>query len=416
MKLSRREFLALSAIGALGLGACARPKQHVIVVGGGFGGATAARYLSIMAPQIQVTLIEANPVYYTCPFSNAVIGGLRETDSLQCNYDKLKTDYGVKLIQARVRVIDPVARNVTLDDGVRLNYDRIIVSPGIEFQWDAIEGYDEEAAQRMPHAWRAGAQTTLLRNRLEAMHDGGTVVIAPPANPYRCPPGPYERASLIAHYLITKKPRSKILILDAKDKFSKQALFQQGWGRLYGEMIEWIPLSKGGLVVEVDSSMGQVHTNFASHKADVANIIPPQRAAQLAFDSDLVDSSGWCPVDPVSFESRRHAFVHVIGDSCLAGAMPKSGFSANSQAKVCAAAVAALLEGREPGTPSWINTCYSLVAPNYAISVAAVYRLTPEGIRSVPGAGGVSSMEGDRVREAAYARSWYANIRADSFG
>lgn len=414
--LSRRGFLALGAASALGLGACSRQRYSVVVVGGGFGGATTARYLRLMAPNISVTLIEPQTVYYTCPFSNTVLAGMRSLESLQCTYKTLVSEYGVTLVQKRVSQIDAPAKTLIFEDGGRLAYDRVVISPGIDFHWDAIEGYDAPAAQRMPHAWRGGDQIALLRNRLLAMPDGGTVVIAPPAYPYRCPTGPYERASLIAYYLKQHKPRSKVLILDAKDDFTKRDLFIEGWRSLYPNMIEWVPLSQGGLVVRVEPSLGRVHTNFSSHKADVANIIPPQKAARLAFDSDLVDSTGWCPVDALSFESTRHAGVHVIGDSCQGGDMPKSAFSANAQAKVCAAAMVDLLDGREAGEPSWLNICYSLLAPDYGISVAAAYHRQGGEIRAIADAGGASPTPGDRAAQARYARGWYANIRADSWG
>ncbi len=418
MTLSRRDFLRLGGFAAaVGLVGCAEASAaKVVVVGGGFAGATAAKYIRMLDPNIEVTLIEPSKVYHTCPFSNTVLGGLHDVRFIQHDYTALSAKHGVEVIHDTAVAIDPIAKTVTLKSGETRPYDRAIVSPGIDFQWDAIQGYDEAAIERVPHAWKAGTQTTLLRSQLEAMPDGGLVVIAPPANPFRCPPGPYERASLIAHYLKTHKPKSKIIIADAKDKFSKQALFMEAWETLYPGMIEWVSLSDGGQVVEVDPHKRLLRTNFASFEADVANVIPPQRAGGIAHEADLVDSTGWCPVNQTTFESSRHSAIHVIGDSCLAGAMPKSGYSANSQAKVCAAAVVDLLNERTPGTPSWINTCYSLVAPDYGISVAAVYRITPEGIRKVEGSGGVSPADGDVAFEARYAESWYLNITADTFG
>lgn len=419
--LTRREFLTVGA-GALALpwaggwSAPARAKGRVVVIGGGFGGATAARYLRQFDPGIEVTLVEKNRSYYTCPFSNTVLGGINDIAFIRHDYRQLRTVHGVQVVHDTVESLDPEARTVRLRSGKRLPFDRAIVSPGISLQWNAIEGYDEAAAERMPHAWMAGDQTRLLRRQLEAMPDGGTFVMAVPANPFRCPPGPYERASLIAHYFKQTKPRSKLIILDAKDKFSKQGLFQQAWNeRLYPGIIEWVPLSEGGEVVRVDPGKGMLYTDFAEYKAAAANVIPPQRAARLAIDADLADESGWCPVDQRSFESTRHRGVHVIGDSCLAGAMPKSGYAANSQGKVCAAAVAAALNGEPTPEPSWINTCYSLLSPDLGISVAAVYRLRDGVITEVEG-GGVSPDLSRAREEAEYARGWYRNITAEMFG
>ena len=282
---------------------------------------------------------------------------------------------------------------MTLGDGATLDYDRLVLAPGIDLSFDALPGYTESAAEAMPHAWKAGAQTALLRRQLEAMPDGGTVVISAPANPFRCPPGPYERASLIAHYLKTRKPRSKLIILDAKDMFSKQRLFQAAWSELYPGLIEWVGLSSGGKVTAVDPATRTFVTEFGEHKADVANVIPPQRAGRIAAAAGVADRTGWCPVDPVTFESRLVPNIHVIGDAAIVGGMPKSAFSANAQAKVCAAAVARLLRGEAPTEPKLINTCYSLVAPDYGISVAGVYRPVGGLLTDVEGAGGISPLE-----------------------
>jgi sulfide dehydrogenase [flavocytochrome c] flavoprotein subunit len=311
------------------------------------------------------------------------------------------------VVRGRVSTVDPDAKSITLDGGDTIAYDRLIMSPGIDFKWDAIEGYDEAAAELMPHAWKAGPQTNILRRQLEAMPDGGVVAIAPPGNPFRCPPGPYERASLIAHYLKAEKPRSKVLILDAKDSFSKQGLFQAGWAELYGDLIEWVPFSEGGNVARVDPATNTIFTDFDEHKVDVANIIPPQRSNRLVDTAGLADGGDWCPINQTTFESTIHANIHVLGDASIAGRMPKSGFSANSQAK-------------DPASPSFINTCYSLVAPDYGISVAAIYRIIDDGtIAPVAGAGGVSPSDAPastRALEAEYARGWYASITSDMFG
>ena len=271
----------------------------------------------------------------------------------------------------------------------------------------------------MPHAWKAGEQTLLLRRQLEAMEDGGLVVISAPANPYRCPPGPYERASLIAYYLKTKKPRSKVLVLDAKDAFSKQRLFQDAWKELYGDRIEWVSLSNGGKVTSVEPATKTFVTDFERHTAAVGNVIPPQKAARIAEVAGVTDRAGWCPVDPVTFESKQQANIHVIGDAAIMGAMPKSAFSANSQAKVCAAALAKLLAGQKPEEPRPINTCYSLVAPDYGISVAAVYRPKDGILVEVENAGGVSPLNAPhsvREEEAKFADGWFNTITTEVFG
>ena len=392
---------------------------RVVIIGGGFGGATCARYLQRFDPELDITLVEPKQRFITCPFSNLVMGGLRDMDSISHGYQGHE-QRGVKVIHAEARDIDPVARKVKLSDGSSLEYDRLVVSPGIDFRWEDVEGMDENAAESLPHAWNGGRQTVLLRDQLRAMKDGGLVILAPPANPFRCPPGPYERASMIAHYLKQHKPKSKILILDAKTKFSKQPLFEQGWEQRYPGMIEWVSGSQGGRVIRVDADNRTLYSELDEHSADVINFIPPQKAGAIAFRAGLVDSSGWCPVDQRTFESRLHKNIHVIGDASLAGAMPKSGFAANSQGKVCAAAIVSALHNSTMPEPSYVNTCYSLVAPDYGISVAAVYGYSNEkGIYKIKGSGGVSPLEADhdfRENEARYAKGWYASITSDSFG
>jgi sulfide dehydrogenase [flavocytochrome c] flavoprotein subunit len=388
----------------------------VVVVGGGFGGATAAKYLKMMDSNLEVTLIEPNRTFYTCPFSNLVIGGVKQMGDIAHSYDKLQSMYGVKVIHARASKVE--AGVVVLEDGSRVPYDRAVVSPGIDVRYDKMPGHSQAIEENMPHAWKAGGQTVQLRNQLQAMPDGGTVIICPPDNPFRCPPGPYERASMIAHYLTQNKPKSKVLILDMKEKFSKQPLFTDGWNLHYREMIEWRQGSAGGKVLQVDAKNMQVETDFGWEQGDVINFIPAQWAGKIARDSGLTNEAGWCPVDQVTFESQKLPGVHVIGDASIAGAMPKSGFSANSQAKVCAAAIVSMMKGEQPVSPSFANTCYSLVTPNYSISVAAVYRYTEGKISGVAGAGGVSPKDADaaaRAQEAVYAQGWYDSITQDMF-
>jgi NADPH-dependent 2,4-dienoyl-CoA reductase/sulfur reductase-like enzyme len=397
--------------------ALAQGAGRVVVVGGGFAGATCARVLKKLEPRLDVSLVEPNATFTACPFSNGVVAGLRELRQQQFGYDAVKRE-GVTLAQTSATAVDAATRSVTLGDGGRLAYDRLVLAPGIDLNWTGLPGYDEAAAEKMPHAWKAGPQTQLLRRQLEAMEDGGLVVMSAPANPFRCPPGPYERASLIAHYLKTKKPKSKLLLLDAKDAFSKQRLFQNAWAQLYPGLIEWVPLSQGGKVTSVDPSSMTFVTDFARHKAAVGNVIPPQRAAAIAARAGVANQAGWCPVEPVSFESTLQPGIHVLGDAAIMGAMPKSAFAANAQAKVCAAAIVAKLAGRPPAEPRLVNTCYSLVAPDYGISIAGVYRPDKGQLADIPGAGGVSPLDADaafRTQEALYAEGWFRTITSEVF-
>jgi sulfide dehydrogenase [flavocytochrome c] flavoprotein subunit len=395
----------------------AQGASRVVVVGGGFGGATCAREVKRHLPSASVTLVESQETFTACPFSNGVIAGLRDLKEQQFGYDAVRKD-GVEVVIKAATAVDAQGRNVTLADGTRLSYDRLVLSPGIDIRFDALPGYTESAADAMPHAWKAGEQTALLRRQLEAMEDGGTVVMSAPANPFRCPPGPYERASLIAHYLKAKKPRSKLLVLDAKDAFSKQRLFQAAWKELYPNL-EWVSLSQGGKVNEVEPATKTFVTDFGRHEAAVANVIPPQRAGRIAEAAGVADRSGWCPIDPATFESRQQPNIHVVGDATIAGGMPKSAFTANAQGKVCAAAVATLLQGAKPAEPKLINTCYSLVAPDYGISVAGVYRPVNGVLTDVEGAGGVSPADAPRSyrsAEADYAEAWFKTITNEVFG
>jgi hypothetical protein len=394
----------------------AQAGPRVVVVGGGFGGATAARFVRRYGPATRVTLVEAEPVYVSCPYSNEVIAGLRTLAEQRFEFQAAD---GVTVVRGTATGVDAAARIVTLADGAALPYDRLILSPGVDIAYDKLPGYSAEAAEIMPHAWKAGAQTDLLRRQLEAMPDGGTVIISAPSNPYRCPPGPYERASLIAFYLKTFKPKSKLLILDAKDAFSKQPLFEGGWARLYPGLVERISQSDGGTVTSVDPATRTFKTDFGDHVADVGNVIPPQRAGKIAVTAGTVDRTGWCPIDAVTFESRLVPGIHVIGDSAIAGAMPKSAFAANAQAKVCALAVVALLAETAPAEPLLMNTCYSMLAPEVAISVAGVYRPKDGVLTDSLGAAGMSPVHASpefRAQEAGYANAWFRTITAETFG
>lgn len=395
----------------------AQTAGRVIVVGGGFGGAACARMLRRTEAKLQVTLIEPNKVFISCPFSNAVIAGLREIEAQQFGYDGLAAE-GVTVIGQAVTKVDPQQRSVTISDGTTLTYDRLVLSPGIDFHLEALPGYDDAASEKMPHAWKAGAQTLLLRRQLEAMADGGTVAIAIPANPSRCPPAPYERASLIAHYLKTSKPRSKVLILDAKDNFPQQRLFEKAWKELYGDMIERIALSQGGRVTSVDPATRTIITEFGNYTPDVANVIPPQRAGRIAEIAGAADATGWCPIDPVTSESKLVPNIHVIGDACLGGGIPKSASAASAQGKACAAGIVSLLAGRAPGARRLTGVCYNTVAPGYGFSLAGNYQPKGDIFVEVEGAATspIDAPRELRAREANEAERWFQTITADIFG
>ena len=419
--LSRRALLSSAlSLGALAVLPPARAhiKAKLVVIGGGFGGASAAQHLRTLLPDAEITLVEPNPIYTACPFSNLVISGTRTLSQQQFGYESLRAR-GITLAHDRAVAVDTSKRHVRLQSGHTLAYDRLILSPGIDIRWNQISGYDQAAAEHMPHAWKAGGQTELLRAQLTAMPEGGLVVMSVPPAPYRCPPGPYERASLIAHYLKTHKPRSKLLILDAKDSFSKQSLFQAAWAEHYPHHIEWRSATEDGRVARIDAATRTVWTDFESYQADVVNIIPPQKAGQIADLAGVSDATGWCPIDPVSFESTRVPGIHVIGDATLAAPMPKSAFSANLQAKICAHAIASLLSERAPEPTILTNTCYSYTTPETAVSITGVYTSQDHQLRSVAGAGGVSPLAaevGVRRTEAAEAAAWFQTITQDAFG
>ena len=423
-KINRRNFAKI--IGSAGLASSLGmpslvfgASKKVVVVGGGFGGATAAKYLRKLDPSIDVTLVEPNPTYYTCPFSNTVLGGIKDMSEIAHGYGAMKNKHGVRVIHAKAKNVNSNSKTVMLDNGRKLDFDRAIVSPGVDLRFDSMGGYSQTATDKMPHSWKAGPQTALLRRQLENMRNGGTVLICPPGNPFRCPPGPYERTSLIAHYLKTHKPKSKIIILDAKEKFSKQSLFMSGWDLHYGDLIEWRAGTAGGKISRVDPQNMQVETEFGMEKGDVINFIPAQHAGKVARDSGLTNKKGWCPVNQVTFESTLQPGIHVIGDASIAGKMPKSGFSANSQGKVAAAAIVSELAGQEPIEPSYANTCYSLITPEHGISVAKVYKISDKKtIVGVKGSGGVSPKNEDpivRRQEAIYTQGWYDAIVQDMF-
>jgi len=421
--LSRRALLGAAAFLAAPVTLRAQGSTaRLLVIGGGFGGASAANFARRAYPWLEVTLVEPKTTFVTCPYGNLVIAGVRQIGDISHNYDGLRAR-GVRVVHDWAAGIDATARTVRLQGGQSLSYDRLILSPGIALRWGALEGYTEAASEVMPHAWVPGdgTQTLLLRRQLEEMPDGGVVGMSIPGNPFRCPPGPYERISMIALYLKRHKPRSKILAFDAKEAFSKQGLFQDGWAALYPGLVEWVPASRDGRIVKVDAAERVLESEFGEkHKVAVANVIPPQSAARIAIEAGLTDASGWVPVNPITFESRAASGIHVVGDANIPGPMPKSGYVANSTAKQAVASAAAALRGQAPTPGIYYNTCYSHVGDEYGISVVGIFRPNAEGnaIVEVANSGGVSprgNWPEQRRLEAHYADAWYGSITRDMF-
>lgn len=424
MNLNRRQFVgSMASLGAgsliagfpsIVLGAA---KARVVIVGGGFGGATVAKYLRMSAPDVEVTLIERNPKYVACPFSNEVLSGERELASLTYDY-KAHTARGTNVIHDEVTRIDPVKKIVDTKGGKHIAYDRLVVAPGIAFDWAVTEGATPDLEKTMPHAWKAGENTLLLRKQLEAMKDGGVAIVTVPRRPYRCPPGPYERAAQMALYFKHHKPRSKVIILDDGETIAKQALFEEAWAKLYPGMITWMSGKNGGKILRIDQKKRVLDTELGDQTGDVISFIPAQKAGDIAVATGLTDKSGWCPVDATTLESTIHKSIHVIGDASSAGAMPKSANSAVSQARVVADAIVAAISGKSAPMPYYTNTCYSLVAPDYGFSIVGIYQ--PEGgkIAAVMGGGGLSPTRAPayvRKAEAEYGYSWLKNVTAEAF-
>jgi sulfide dehydrogenase [flavocytochrome c] flavoprotein chain len=421
MNMHRRQFLRAGAAGlaVAGFAGCAglpgaAPKARVVVVGGGFGGATAAKYIRLYDPSIEVILVEPNDVFVSCPISNLVIGGSRTMADITTAYTGLEKNHGVAIVRDTATAIDTEKKQVRVSRGEAISYDRVIVSPGIEFIADAMPGLKAPEAQaRVLHAWKAGPQTVQLRQQLEAMRDGGVYVLTVPEAPYRCPPGPYERACQVASYFKAAKGKSKVLLLDANgDVTSKGPLFKKAWADLYKGIIEYRPNSK---VVDVDWRSGAVKLEFEDVKGDVLNVLPPMKAGRIA-DAFITANKRWCEVDWLTYESKAAKGVHVLGDSLqIAPAMPKSGHMANAQGKACAAAVVALLNGEAPNpSPTLTNTCYSFVAANQVVHVASVHKYDDKDrtMKTVPGSGGVSSAMSEI--EAVHAMNWARNIWTDA--
>lgn len=420
MRLTRRTLIGSGLTAAALLAAPAvfgQAKPKIVIIGGGAGGATAARYLAKDgAGALDVTLVEANPIYTTCFFSNLYLGGFREFESLQHGYDKIAAG-GVTVINDLATGVDRNARTVALAGGQTLSYDRLILSPGIDFKDGSVPGWSLDAAEKMPHAYKAGPQTQLLKSMVEAMPAGGVFAMIAPPNPYRCPPGPYERISMIAHLLKQKNPTAKIMVLDPKDKYSKQPLFEEGWSRHYDGMIEWIGPDFGGGAVEVRPDSMEIVVEGTVEKIDVCNVIPGQVAGRIAQIATVTDDKGWAPVHPESMKSKMDDNVYVLGDSSAQGDMPKSGFSANSQAKVAVMSVRGELLGSKVFPAKYSNTCWSLIAPDDGVKVGASYQPTPEKIASVES---FISQTGEdaALRKATFEESlgWYDGITTDMFG
>ncbi|MEP9348344.1 NAD(P)/FAD-dependent oxidoreductase [Xanthobacter sp. KR7-225] len=422
--LSRRHFVAgagtLAFASTLGAPAVlGQAKPRLVVVGGGPGGATVARYVAKdSGGAVDVTLVEPAPKFVTCFHSNLYLGGFRSFDSLEHGYDKLAAQ-GVKMVRQAAKSIDRDKKEVVLADGARLPYDRLVLAPGIDLKYDSVPGWSKAAEEVMPHAWKAGPQTKLLKAKLDAVPDGGLIVMIAPPNPYRCPPGPYERVSMMAHALkASGRGKAKIIIVDPKEKFSKMGLFQQGWESHYPGMVEWLAPTINDGVKSVDPKTGTVVTGFETYKnAALVNVIPAQMAGAIARDAGLANASGFCPIDPESMASQMDPNIFVVGDAAIPGDMPKSAFAANSQAKVAAMAARAALTGSKAFPARYANTCWSLIDTDDAVKV---------GGRYAPGEGKIKEVEGfiSKTGESAELRKqteqenmgWYAGITADIWG
>ncbi|MFW6024495.1 MAG: FCSD flavin-binding domain-containing protein [Dichotomicrobium sp.] len=420
MSLSRRKFLGASAAAAVMLSApmvSGQARPRVVVVGGGAGGATAARYIAKDSNgAIDVTLIEPTRTYYTCFFSNLYLGGFRTLESIAHTYGKLAAEYGVNVVHEWATGVDRDAKTVTLSGGDTLSYDALVLSPGIDFIEGSVPGWDISAQNAMPHAYKAGSQTELLKAQVMGMREGGVYAMVAPPNPYRCPPGPYERVSMVAHQFKQTNPKATILILDPKAKFSKQALFEEGWQKHYSGMIQRIGPDFGGGSVEVRPDAMEVVIDGSVEKVDVCNVIPAQKAGRICHDAGLTEGD-WAPVVPATMQSRTDENVYILGDATSQGDMPKSGFSANSQAKAAAMAIRGALTDARSFPPRYSNTCWSLIAAEDGVKVGASYEPTDEKISKTDGF--ISQTGEDApMRKATFEESlgWYAGITSDMFG
>ena len=423
--LSRRRFthlagasLAVAATPLAAPAAIGQAKPKLVVIGGGPGGGTAARYAAKDSKgAVDVTLIEPQKNFTTCFFSNLYVGGFRDFKSITHNYDKVKKE-GVKVVASWADKIDRDKKEVVLAGGKRVAYDKLLVAPGIDLKWDSVPGYSEKVAEQMPHAWKAGPQTQLLVKRLNALKDGDMIVMIAPPNPYRCPPGPYERISMFAHVLKKKGfKKSKIIILDPKDAFSKQGLFMEGWEKHYPGMIEWQDPKVHGGIKGLDVKTNSVKTDLSTYKAGLVNVIPAQMAGKIARDAGLTNQSGWCPIDPASMKSKVDPNIYIVGDASIAGDMPKSGFSANSQAKVAAMAIRGELTGSRVFPARYNNTCWSLIATDDDVKVGGAYEPAEDKIKAastfISQKGEAADLRKQNFKESV---DWYNGIVADIFG
>ncbi|MGQ0512459.1 MAG: NAD(P)/FAD-dependent oxidoreductase [Betaproteobacteria bacterium] len=423
--MKRRDFIKLAGAGAAagafaGIAGCASTvptKARVVVIGGGFGGATVAKYIRLWAPSIDVVLVEREGAFVSCPISNLVLGGYSSMQDITTSYDGLSR-HGVQVVRDEAVAIDAAKRTVRLARGDDVSYERLVVSPGIDFNFGEIQGYEAAMqAGRVLHAWKAGSQTVELRRQLEGLRNGGVVILSIPTAPYRCPPGPYERASMIAAYLKQHKPRSKLLVLDANpDVTSKGGLFKAAWKDHYAGVLEYRGNAKA---VGIDAQSMTVKLEVEDVKGDVLNVVPPHRAGDIAMKAGLITHNNrWCDVDWRSMESKKVPGIHVLGDATLsAPGMPKSGSMANNHAKIAAAAIVGSLTGRGPGSdPKIINTCYSFVSQKEAIRVSSVHEWNAGQGTLVPvkGAGGISAARSEA--EGTFAWNWARTIWADSLG
>ncbi|MSO66862.1 MAG: NAD(P)/FAD-dependent oxidoreductase [Pseudolabrys sp.] len=424
-ELTRRNFSVLAGASLATLStslfapsAFGQAKPRLVVIGGGPGGATVARYVAKdSAGAIDVTLIEPSKTFTTCFFSNLYVGGFRNLKSLTHNYDKVRKA-GVKVVHSMAASIDRDKKQVVLAGGGRVAYDRLVIAPGIDLKYESVPGYSEAAAQIMPHAWKPGPQTELLVKKLNALKDGDLIVMVAPPNPYRCPPGPYERVSMFAHVLKKKGyKKSKIIIVDPKPAFSKQGVFMEGWEKHYPGMIEWQDPKVHGGIKGVDPKTGEVKTDLATYKAALVNVIPAQMAGKIARDAGLADASGFCAIDPENMKSKVDANIFVVGDSSIAGDMPKSAFSANSQAKVAAMIIRSELVKSRAFPARYSNTCWSLIAPDDDIKVGGNFEPGDGMIKAAPGFVSQKGESAD-IRKQNYKESvdWYNGIVADIFG
>lgn len=424
MTIKRRTFInAMGIMSAAGAATLAMPslslgagKPKVVVIGGGAGGATAARYIAKDSKgQIDVTLIEASKQYYTCFFSNLYLGGFRDYASLGHTYGSLATKHGINVVHDWALRVDPARKVVKLASGAEISYDKLVLSPGIDMKYDSVPGYSVDAQDTMPHGWKSGSQVQLIKAQVEQMKEGGTYIMVAPPNPYRCPPGPYERVSMIAHILTKINPTAKIIILDQKEKFSKQALFLEGWENEYNGMVEWLGSDIHGGIVNVNPETLEIETDLDTFQADAVSVIPAQKAGSIAKMAGVTDGD-WSPIIPSTMASKADPSIHVLGDASVASAMPKSGFSASSQAKVAANAIRAELTGSKAFPARFTNACWSLISTDNGVKVGANYKAGPEKIEVIDKF--ISQLhESEDVRKTTYqdSISWYDGITEDMF-